>query len=699
MPSARGQAFVASSNLAPPQADAVDHLVTSPFGARTDEYYWLRDDTRRSPRVLAYLAQENAYAQAMLAPQASREHALFEELTARLSPEDSSVPVLHHGFWYYTRYVAASEYPIYARRRECLSQPEQILLDVNELASGHEYFDVGDHTVSPDGNLLAYTQDAVGRRQYALRVKDLRDGRILADCVGNVEAQIVWAADSQTVLYVEKDPVTLLSVRLRAHRLGEDPTGDLLVYEEADHSYYLSVGKSRSEKFLLVCSASTEQSEWRFVRADDPVLCCHVVLPRESGHEYEVEHLGEDFIVRTNWQAPNFRIVRAPISTAADKRTWQDVLAHRDEVFVEGFEVSTRYLAVNERVSGLRKIRVRPWHGDGVTDRVIGSDEPSYAMTLVPVPDIDSRLLRYEYTSLTTPRTTYDYDMHTNERHWKKTDAVLGGFDASRYATEYLFVRARDGTPVPVSLAYRKGTRLDSSAPLYQYGYGSYGLCVNPRFRSSWISLMDRGFVVAIAHVRGGQEMGRKWYDDGRLLKKANTFTDFIDVTDELVRTGYGARDKVCAQGGSAGGLLMGAIANMAPERYRVIVAHVPFVDVVTTMLDESIPLTTNEFDQWGDPRQKAYYDYMLSYSPYDNVRAQPYPAMLVFTGLWDSQVQYYEPAKWVARLRARKTDSRPLLFCIDTNAGHGGKSGRFQSYRETAREYAFLLWQLGIDR
>ncbi len=701
MTGTRGQAFRELTDLAPPQADALAHQVPSPWGSRTDPYYWLRDDTRASPRVLDYLRRENAYTQVMLAPHAALEQALYEELIARLPPQDSSVPVRYHDFWYYTRFAADSEYPIYARRRKAMDQPEQILLDGNEMAKGLEYFELGDYAISPDGSLLAYTVDIVGRRQYELRIKDLRDGQTLADRVANVEAQIVWAADNATVLYIEKDPVTLLSVRLRAHRLGADAVSDRLVYEEADHSYYLSVDKSRSEKFLLICSSSTDQSEWRYVYADDPQLCCHMVLPREPEHEYDVEHLGEEFIIRTNWNAPNFCIVRAPIGTAADKQTWRDVVVHRDDAFIEDFEVSSRYLAVNERAGGLRKIRIRNWHGDCdfARDTVIESGEPTYAMTIMPIPDIESCVLRYEYTSLTTPRTIYEYDMATRERQWKKTDAVLGGFDASNYQTEFLFAAARDKTPIPVSLAYRKSTRLDGSAPLYLHGYGSYGYCVDPRFRTSWVSLMDRGFVVAIAHVRGGQELGRKWYDEGRLLKKRNTFTDFIDVTEELVRKGYAARDKVCAQGASAGGLLMGAVANMAPERYRAIVARVPFVDVVTTMLDESIPLTTNEFDQWGDPREKTYYDYMLSYSPYDNVRTQDYPAMLVFTGLWDSQVQYYEPAKWVAKLRARKTDRNPLLLSVDMTAGHGGKSGRFQSYRETAREYAFLLWQLGLDQ
>jgi len=672
--------------------------VTSPHGERTDEYYWLRDDERRSAEVLDHLARENAYTEAVLAPLAQPEQELFSELTARLQPDEASVPVLHHGYWYASRYPSGCEYPLHVRRRDAEGAPEEILLDVNAMAAGHEYFQVGSYEVSPDGRLLAFTQDAVGRRQYELFVKDLASGALLPDHVANVETDLAWTADGRQLLYIEKDPVTLLSVRVLAHALGTDTAADTLVYEEADHSYYLGLSKSRSEAYILVCSQSTEQSEWRYADAGDPALQLHSVLPREPGHEYDVDHHGDCFVIRTNWRAPNFRVVRVPVALSADKSRWIDVIGHRDEVFIESCEAGQFALAVNERAGGLLRIRVHDWkHGDWLADDlIIGGAERSGCMTLVATPQFDSPYLRYVYSSLSTPRTTYDHDIASGTSIWRKTDAVLGGYDSARYATELRMAPARDGELVPVSLAYRRDTPRDGSAAIYQYAYGSYGYSMDPDFRSSWVSLLDRGFVVAIAHVRGGQELGRRWYDGGRLLNKRNTFTDFIDVTRFLVSAGYGAADRVCAQGGSAGGLLMGAIANMAPELYRVIVAHVPFVDVVTTMLDESIPLTTNEFEQWGDPRRKESYDCMLSYSPYDNVRAQAYPAMLVFTGLWDSQVQYFEPAKWVARLRARKTDEHPLLFCVDMSAGHGGKSGRYQRYRETAREYAFILWQLG---
>jgi oligopeptidase B len=680
----------------PPVAEKKPYIVPSPNGGRVDAYYWLRDDTRQSKEVLDYLGAENAYRDAVMAPTLAMQQKLYDELVGRIKPDDASVPIHEHGYWYYTRFVPGQDYPIYARRKGQMSAAEEIMLDGNAMAVGHEYFQIGAAQVSRDGRLLAYTEDDIGRRQYTLKIKDLSTGTVLEDAMTNVEPEFVWAANNKTVLYVAKDPVTLLSVRVFKHRIGEAQSRDQLVYEEVDHSYYLSVGSSRSEKYLFIDSQATQQSEVRYADATDPQLRFKVVTPREANLEYHVDAFGDDFIIRTNWDAPNFRIVRTSVAGSADKRNWHDVVAHRPDVLLEHFEVSRRYLAINEHADGLLKLRLKPWHGGA--DVVIDANEPAYSMNLVNTPNIDSPAVRYVYSSLITPRTTYDYDFKTGAKELKKTEAVLGGYERADYVTEYLHAPAHDGAQIPISVAYKKTTRIDGGAPLYQYAYGSYGISTDPVFRPNWVSLLDRGFVVAIAHVRGGQELGRQWFENGRLLHKRNTFTDFIDATGFLVKSGYGAKDKVFAQGGSAGGLLMGAIANLAPQDYHAIIAYVPFVDVVTTMLDESIPLTTNEFDQWGNPKQKLYYDYMLSYSPYDNVSAQAYPAILVFTGLWDSQVQYYEPAKWVAKLRATKTDAHPLIFSVNMSAGHGGKSGRFQRYHDTALEYAFILRELGIS-
>jgi oligopeptidase B len=619
----------------PPFAERRPFDVVSPNGNRRDDYYWLRDDTRKSKDVLGYLEAENAYRDAYMAPSADLTQKLYEELVARLKPDDASAPVLDRKYFYYSRFVPNLDYAVYARRKGAMTAPEEVLLDGNAMAQGHSFFQIGDTEVSPDGELLAYTEDDVGRRQYTLYTKNLKTGETLSDRVENVQPNFVWAADNRTLLYVEKDPVTLLSVRVRKHQLGAKQP-DPLVYEEKDHSYYMGVRKSRTEKFLFIDLRSTQQNEVRYADAADLKLRFRPVLPREADLKYEVDHLGQNFIIRTNWRAPNFRIVRAPIATSADKQTWSDVISATDDIFIEDFEVSKDYLAINERSGGLLKMRVKTWVP--AKDTLIASEEPSYAASLVHTPGINSSTVRYVFSSLATPRTTYDYDMRSDKRDIKKTEAVLGRFDAANYRTEFLWVPARDGKQIPVSLVMRKTVRLDGSAPLYQYGYGSYGYSTDPVFRSGWVSLLDRGFVVAIAHVRGGQELGRAWFEDGRLLHKKNSFTDFIDVTERLVALKYASMDKVFASGGSAGGLLVGAVSNMAPQDYRGIIAYVPFVDVVTTMLDESIPLTSNEFDQWGNPKEKKYYDYMLSYSPYDNVNAQRYPAMLVLTSLWDSQ-------------------------------------------------------------
>ncbi len=679
----------------PPIAAVRPRAVNSPFGVRMDPYYWLRDDERTDSEVLAYLKEENAYRERSMAHASALENALFDEIIARLKQDDSTVPYRKNGYWYSTRFETGKEHPIFVRRKGSLDAPEEILLDVNAQSVGHEYYRIGAMEISPDNAWLAYCEDTVGRRQFTLRFKNLDRGEIEPAAIVDVESDLAWADDSKTLFYVEKDPETLLGLYVKRHVLGEDPKRDVLVFEQTDKSFYTGISKSKSDEYIFIHMQNTLSSEWRFAHASDPRFRFETFLPHEPDHEYDLEHIGDSFIVRTNWQARNFRLMRAVLGGHANRADWRDVVAHREDTFIEDFDVFDTFLALSVRSGGLRKIAIRPYpEGD---EFFIASDEAAYSTTLAANAEMNTMTLRYAYSSLTTPTTQYDYDVRTRQQVLLKRDPVLGDFDPRNYATDFLLVSARDGVQIPVSLAYRKGFVRDGSAPLLQYAYGAYGISMDPSFSSARLSLIDRGFVYAIAHVRGGQEMGRAWYDTGRLLHKKNTFNDFVDVTRALVRAGICAKDKVFAMGGSAGGLLMGAIANMSPGDYRGIVAQVPFVDVVTTMLDDSIPLTTNEFDEWGNPAQKLYYDYMLAYSPYDNVRAQAYPAMLVTTGLWDSQVQYFEPAKWIAKLRALKTDRHRVLLHVALDAGHGGKAGRFQRYREIAMEYAFLLDELGV--
>jgi oligopeptidase B len=687
----------------PPTAAALPHPVASPHGVRMDPYYWLRDDDRANPEVLAYLAAENAYRERRMSRTKPFEDVLFEEIVARLKQDDSSVPYLKRGYWYQTRFEPGKEHPIFARRLGSRDAPEEILIDANSLALGHDYYRIGALEVSPGGGWLAFCEDTVGRRQYTLRFKNLRSGEILEVAIPDVEADLAWANDDRTLLYVEKDPETLLGLYVKKHVLGTDPRHDALAFEQKDKTFYTGVSKSKSERFIFIHMESTVSSEWRYAEAGDPKLEFKTFRPHERDHEYQLEHRGDAFIVRTNWQARNFRLMRVPIGRESDRAAWSDVVAHREDTFIEDFDVFDRFLAVSVRTGGLAKICIKPVEDGGATEAgsgdefFIDSDEAAYATSLSINPETDTELLRYAYSSLTTPTTIYDYNTRTREKILLKRDPVVGSFDPANYRTQFLFAPARDGARIPVSLVYRKEFVRDGAAPLLQYAYGAYGLSTDPAFSSARLSLIDRGFVYAIAHVRGGQEMGRAWYDFGRKLNKMNSFNDFIDVTRFLVAQGYARKDRVFAMGGSAGGMAVAAVANLSPGDYRGIVAQVPFVDVVTTMLDDSIPLTTNEYDEWGNPSNREEYDYMLSYSPYDNVRARRYPAMFVTTGLWDSQVQYYEPAKWVAKLRALKTDDNALLLHVDMEAGHGGKSGRFQRYREIAMEYAFLLDQADI--
>ncbi|WP_307548572.1 S9 family peptidase [Xanthomonas sacchari] len=688
--------FASSASAAaatPPHPAKQPHAVKAPFGAvRQDAYYWLRDDTRKNPQMLAYLNAENAYADQVLKPLKPLEDRLYEEIVGRIKQDDSSVPYRERGYWYYTRYESGKDYPIQARRKGSMEAPEEILLDVNAMAAGKGYFSVGDAAVSQDNRLLAWTEDDVGRRQYVVRFKNLDTGEVYADRIPGVSPDVVWADDNKTLFYVENDPETLLTVRVKKHVLGTPAAQDTLVYEEKDDSFYMGVGRTRDDKYIVIGVESTVSSEQRYAPAADPQRFT-VLAPRERDVEYQADHFDGRWVIRTNWKAKNYALMTAPDGATA-RSQWQSWLPYDDKVFIDGFELFDGFTAIAERSDGLERIRLH--FADG-KEEYVKADEPAYSMGLSINPEPDTPWLRYSYTSLTTPATTYELNTRTGERKLLKQQPVIG-YDASRYQTERVWVTARDGVKVPVSLVYRKGFKKDGSAALYQYAYGSYGMSTDPAFNLPVVSLLDRGVVYAIAHIRGGQEMGRDWYDQGKLLHKKNTFTDFIDVTRGLVQQGYAAPDRVAAAGGSAGGLLMGAVANMAPKDYRVLVAQVPFVDVVTTMLDPSIPLTTNEYDEWGNPEQKAYYDYMLSYSPYDNVARQAYPAMYIGTGLWDSQVQYWEPAKWVAKLREYDTGSQPIVFRVNMEAGHGGKSGRFRRYREMAESYAFMLDQLGVE-
>ena len=682
--------------IAPPVAETRQFEVAAPHGAtRADEYYWLRDDKREDPDMLAYLEAENAYADAVMAPLTDLRERIYQELLGRLKQDDTTVPYRYLDYWYYTRHEEEREHPIHARRSGGRGGPEgeeEILLDVNELAEGHGFYQVGSRRISPDQQLLAYTVDTVGRRQYALFVKNLETGEVVETGVNGISPSMAWAGDNRTIFYTWNDPETLLTKRIHAHVLGSDLAEDMLIYQEPDDSFYMGIGETHSNHYLCIYIASTVSNEQRCTERDAPGEF-RLIAARERDFEYFADHLAGRWVVHTNRDAENFKLMEIPDGVWNDRDIWTDLLPHDADVLVENFTLFDDFIAVDERAGGLTRIRVIPAEGEPF---FVAADEPAYVMTtdVNAMPDTD--WLRYTYASLTTPTTTYELEMRTGERRLLKQEPVLGGFDKNDYVTERLWAAARDGTPIPVSVLYRKGFEKDGSAAMLQYGYGSYGFSMDPRFDRNVISLVDRGMVYAIAHIRGGQEMGRAWYEDGKLLNKINTFTDFIDVTDFLVTEGYAAPDRVAAFGGSAGGLLMGAIANLAPDRYSVIVSRVPFVDVVTTMLDESIPLTTNEFDEWGNPEDPEYYDYMLAYSPYDNIKAVDYPAIYVGTGLWDSQVQYWEPAKYIARLRARKTGDNLVVFRTQMEAGHGGRSGRFQRLHETAEYYAFLLNQLG---
>ncbi|MFW6290355.1 MAG: S9 family peptidase [Mariniphaga sp.] len=681
-----------NGRLTSPEAKKIPVEITTHGHTRVDSYYWLRE--RDNPEVIDYLNAENSYKDQVLAHTRPLQDELFEEIKSKIKQEDKSVPYQRNGYWYYTRTIPDTEYYLLCRKKGSLDAEEEIMLDLNEMAEGHEYFQLGGSSVSPDNKLLAFSVDTVSRRKYTIGFKNLETGEILDDTIPLTSGRIVWANDNKTVYYVMKDDVTLRSERVMKHELGTPMEEDEEVYFEEDETFSVFIYKTKSDKYLIIGSESTLTSECRFLEADNPGGEFRVIQPRTRELEYSVEHFDDHFYIRTNLDAQNFRLMRTPVS-ATEKANWQEVIPHRDDVFISDFEILKDYLVVSERKEGLTQLRVMPWEGG--SEYYIDFDEDIYTVYSNINLEFDTNLFRFSYTSLTTPNSVFDYNLETRERTLLKEEEVLGDFDKNNYETRRIYATAADGTQIPISMVYRKGIKQDGSNPTLLYGYGSYGFTVDPTFRLSILPLLDRGFVYAIAHIRGGQINGRNWYEEGKLLNKMNTFTDFNDCASHLIEEGYTNSDLLFAKGGSAGGLLMGACMNMKPELYKGIIANVPFVDVVTTMLDETIPLTTSEYDEWGNPNVEEYYYYMLSYSPYDNVEAKDYPALLVTTGLHDSQVQYWEPAKWVAKLRELKTDDNLLLLHTNMDFGHGGASGRFEWIKDAALEYAFIFDQLGI--
>jgi len=645
-------------------------------------------------RLIDFLKKENEYTKAVMAHTEALEKTVFQEIKGRIKQTDLSVPYKLDDYFYYTRYEDGKEYPIYCRKKGSLDGPEEIMLDANTLAEGHEFLSVDTRAVSFGQDILAYAVDTKGRRFYTIYFKDLKTGELLKDVITNVTGNMDWANDNRTLFYSRQDPTTLRSYQIYRHVLGTEPSEDQLVYEETDDTFSIFVFKTKSKKYMMIGCFQTLSREYRYLVADNPNGDFKVFLSREKEHEYQIDHFQDKFFIRTNDQAKNFRLMSTPVGNTG-KENWQELIPHRSDVFLENFEIFNDHLVLEERKGGLIYIRIIPWEES--EEHILEFDEPAYQAHISINLQFDTPILRYVYTSMTTPNSVYDYNMVTREKVLLKRDEVLGGFDSLNYITERLHVRADDGAEIPVSVVYRKGVKKDGQNPLLLYGYGSYGMSMDASFSSPRLSLIDRGFIYAIAHIRGGEELGRHWYEDGRQLKKKNTFTDLIACGDYLIREGYTNREKMFAMGGSAGGLLMGAVTNMRPDLFKGVVAEVPFVDVLTTMLDESIPLTTGEYDEWGDPNKKEYYDYILSYSPYDNVEAKDYPHLLVTTSLHDSQVQYWEPAKWVAKLRAIKTDKNRLLLKTNMDAGHGGASGRFKRYGEIASHYTFLLDLAGI--
>lgn len=687
-----------AAELAAPDASKKDSVLTIHGDTRIDPYFWMRltDDQKvaetpdtQTQNVLDYLNSENEYTDKVMSDTETLQEKLYEEIVGRIKETDESLPYFKNGYWYYTRYEEGQEYPIYCRKKESLDAEEEIMLNVNELAEGHDYYAATGLEVSPDNKILAFGEDTLSRRVYHIRFKNLETGAFLDDKLDNTTGGGAWANDNQTFFYTTKNKVSLLSEKIYRHTLGSDPSGDQLVYAEEDPAFYLGVYKSKSDQYIIIGEQSTLANDYHILDADNPNGSFQQFTPREKVHEYSIDHFEDKFYIVTNWEAPNFRLMETS-ENATSKGNWEEVIPHREDVLLNGIEVFRDYLVVSERSNALTHLKVINQNTD--EEYYLDFDDQAYVAYISTNPEFDTNTLRFGYSSLTTPNSIFDYNMETREKELMKQQEVVGGHNPEDYETERFFAEARDGVMVPVSVVYKKTVEKSPETPLLLYSYGSYGSSTDPRFNSSMLSLLDRGFIYALAHIRGGQEMGRQWYEDGKMFNKINTFNDFVDVGKHLEENGYSSAPHMYARGGSAGGLLMGAVVNMAPDQFNGVIAAVPFVDVVSTMLDETIPLTTNEFDEWGNPKNEDSYFYMLSYSPYDNVKEQEYPNMLVTTGLFDSQVQYWEPAKWVAKLRDMKTGDNVLLLKTNMKAGHGGASGRFERYKQTALEYAFLL-------
>lgn len=689
----------------PPIAEKIPHTTSIHGYERVDNYHWMRltdeqkllkDSDEQTQKVLDNLKAENSYKEAMLKHTEKFQDDLFNEIVGRIKKDDESVPYFDNGYWYYSRYEKGKEYPIYCRKKETLEATESIIIDVNEWAEGHDYYSLTGLEVSPNNQYLAFSVDTLSRRIYTIKIKDLKTGEILPDEIHGTERGVAWANDNKTLFYTTKNEETLLSEHIDRHKLGTLQSEDVRVYTENDNSFYIGVYRSKSDKYIIIYNSSTLVSDFQILETNNPEGKFRSFSPRESEHEYSIEHYKDKFYIITNWDAVNFRLMETP-ENATSKENWTEVIPHRNNVLLSDIEVFTNHMVLSERKDGLRQLRVIDQRNS--SEHYIDFGEAVYASYILVNLSFDTNILRVGFTSMKTPFSTLDYQMDTRESTLLKQTEVVGGYNADNYETERLFATARDGKKIPISIIYKKGFRKNGKGNVLVYGYGSYGATMEPSFSSTRLSLLDRGFAYAIAHIRGSQTYGRPWYDDGKMENKMNTFTDFIDCSQYLIDKKYTDKDHLFAMGGSAGGLLMGAIVNIAPELYKGIVAAVPFVDVINTMLDETIPLTSNEWNEWGNPKIKEEYDYIIKYSPYDNVEAKEYPNMLVTTGYFDSQVQYWEPQKWVAKLRDMKKDDHVLLMHVNMEAGHGGKSGRFRRYREVALEYAFLLDLVGINQ